>query len=328
MLGIRLTIAVATVSCFAHSAMAAHFWLSTSGAGSAGPAVPDINQKVDALTTFYIWGRPTDGRQLDAISLSVVASTSDVDFEEGTYVFYNEIDGSTDRYELVRDSSTTPDLNSEFSPPIIALGFEDALRGINGVTLDDTDARRGIGPTCADGESDCVIAGDGAPAWLIASFGVRNLSVTPEVEFYLQVGDRGFVERELAAGDYDLDGSVKAADGLVWASSYGSTTSLAADGNGDRVINAADYTVWRDHLGDTATLLELADTDVVFGVDALGGDEPTYDSEDLLQRQITLHGDDADAVVEIVPAAAISVPEPTAIGMLAMALGQLISKRR
>jgi hypothetical protein len=37
---------------------------------------------------------------------------------------------------------------------------------------------------------------------------------------------------------------------LVWSASFGSTASLAADGNLDREVDARDYVIWRRNLGN------------------------------------------------------------------------------
>ena len=50
-------------------------------------------------------------------------------------------------------------------------------------------------------------------------------------------------------GDYDDDGDVDSADYTVWKLAYGSTSQLAADGNGNGRVDAADYNVWRNNLG-------------------------------------------------------------------------------
>ncbi len=54
----------------------------------------------------------------------------------------------------------------------------------------------------------------------------------------------------ILTGDYNLDGTVDAADYSVWRNSLGQVGSnLAADGNGDGTVNAADYSLWKSHFG-------------------------------------------------------------------------------
>lgn len=51
-------------------------------------------------------------------------------------------------------------------------------------------------------------------------------------------------------GDYLDDDLNDIDDYLLWKFTYGSTTDLRADGNGDGVVDAADYLVWRNNLGE------------------------------------------------------------------------------
>ena len=58
----------------------------------------------------------------------------------------------------------------------------------------------------------------------------------------------------VAAGDYNHDGIVDAADYTVWRDSLGSTGNLAADGDNSGTVDLADYDLWRINFGNhTAT---------------------------------------------------------------------------
>lgn len=62
-------------------------------------------------------------------------------------------------------------------------------------------------------------------------------------------GSPGEDEPALLPGDFNVDGSVTAADYTIWADTFGSALDLRADGNGDGVVTAADYTIWADNFG-------------------------------------------------------------------------------
>jgi hypothetical protein len=51
-------------------------------------------------------------------------------------------------------------------------------------------------------------------------------------------------------GDFNADGTVGAADYVVWRNTVGQAVAgLAADGDGDRIDDTDDYGVWRSNFG-------------------------------------------------------------------------------
>jgi hypothetical protein len=82
------------------------------------------------------------------------------------------------------------------------------------------------------------------------------------------------------AGDYNGDGTMNAADFVVWRRTAGSTMELAADGNRNGIVDQADYEIWRRNFGviqfemgrstaavpePCAVILELLATSLVVG---------------------------------------------------------------
>jgi hypothetical protein len=57
--------------------------------------------------------------------------------------------------------------------------------------------------------------------------------------------------RVALAGDFNLDGTVDAADEIIWKKTRGSNVNLQADGNRDGRVDQADYDLWRAHFGET-----------------------------------------------------------------------------
>jgi hypothetical protein len=54
--------------------------------------------------------------------------------------------------------------------------------------------------------------------------------------------------------DYNENGTVDTADLTLWQNNYGSTTALAADGDGNGRVDGRDFLLWQRFVGQTVTL--------------------------------------------------------------------------
>jgi len=64
---------------------------------------------------------------------------------------------------------------------------------------------------------------------------------------------QAFASPPAVTGDYNQDGSVNAADYVVWRNQLGADVVkyFGADGNGDGIVNHGDYAVWKSSYGDS-----------------------------------------------------------------------------
>jgi hypothetical protein len=308
----------------------AHFWLSTNGSATAGPAAPAIRLAVGDTRTLHIWGRPVPGKKLRNFSLNLRAFETGIDLVDGTFIVHNAIDTSTRRFEFVHDSTV------EFPLESFSDGTElpDGIFGLLGLVFSppyDSNGIRpdsiGIGPACHPRDVRCVTAGDGEPAWLIASVDIAGAApAKSSIPLHLQIGNQGMRHFVPLSGDYDEGGSVGAADYDVWQSSFcplGCPGGLLADGNGNQVVDAADYTVYRDNFGTAGGGLEPAElTDVTFGAGDLivynAAPGPFDPSCVEVQTNCTWFEDAADATIFVSGPVIIGnlVPEPNVFAVL------------
>ena len=150
----------------------AHFWLSDDAVSPAGPnVVTNINIQQGTIGTLHVWGRPETGKKLRNLSLNLVALQAGIDFIDSSIAVHNDAGGGVQRYEYTSDALSIPALQSEESLFQVQVnGQPDAIESMQGYSILASSASiKGVGDQCVGGETGCVLAGDGLPAWLIAS---------------------------------------------------------------------------------------------------------------------------------------------------------------
>lgn len=97
-------------------------------------------------------------------------------------------------------------------------------------------------------ELTATVAADGTIDFT-GFFGDYELTIGAQtLDLALAKGD-SLYSLVVAAGDYNADGIVDAADFTVWRDTLGSTNDLRADGNGNEVIDDGDFGVWKSLFG-------------------------------------------------------------------------------
>ena len=151
-----------------------------------------------------------------------------------------------------------------------------------------------------------------APGLLPGASSYNTSQIAPNAHEYLFWDDlhptatvhAALAEQALALfvvpGDYSDDGTVDAADYVVWRKTEGLTGSgLAADGNGDEMVDALDYHLWRANFGNSVGAASLAATGARSASHASRLGEPTA-----------------------------AVPEPGGLWLLAAALSVIAASRQ
>ncbi len=314
----------AIIAQMSHESIAApaHFWLSDDGFSPAGPNIAtNISIEEGTVGSLYIWGRPETGKKLRNISLNLVTLQAGIDFIDSSITMHNDAGGGIQRYEYTSDASSSPALESEETFfQVDTLGQADSIELLQGYSISASSASvKGVGNQCVGAETGCVLAGDGLPAWLIATVDYNAIVGGPVTSVHLQIAEHGINHESLVPGDYDLNGVVDTDDFNELQTHFSSTTNLWPDGNGNGRIDVADYTYWQDNLGSVSAFEAASLTSVRFGADTIdGADEPIYDAA--TDHDVTLAMDDPDAIITMTSPlqATHVVPEPSSLSLFCL----------
>jgi hypothetical protein len=340
------------------SAEPAHFWISTSPTDSTGPAAQTIKRAQGSTSTFYIWAQPetvdvtsmsggnpyslaNQYKELQDLSLNILASSTGLDFVNSGISFYNPaLTGMfTQRFQY--DYDATPAGSGWTTPANTPSALTSATNGVTGAdkitglqaysfATNTASTYAGIGPTCVTGNL-CVPTSalpNAPPAWLLASISYQVLAPSSDVKINLQIGPSGINHAVGAVTESSSQTLVKFGAGTTTFNAstqrgmYDSSapdltiqscSQTAGDYNGNCTVDAADYTVWRDTLGSTTDLRANGDNTTVGSVGKIDAADYTVWKNNFGTVAI---GSGAGSG----PLPAGTVPEPTSAVLLSIGL--------
>ncbi len=199
--------------------------------GPSGPVSPDVVHRYRIENIVYnplcCFGLSVGGTLDGSFAFSGVSAASPLYW------------AATWQIEFVNPGSTTNNINSN---EIAILGRNSDLLRLSAGPLPPSQTMFGAatGSTTSSRIVFMAVSGLGGTGILAESRITLSLQIKfAELSFPLP-------------GDYNQNGTVDAADYIVWRKSEGQTgAGLAADGDGNGVINDDDYGVWRAHFGQT-----------------------------------------------------------------------------
>ncbi len=185
-------------------------------------------------------GGPNQRRRIDGQSAAEA-----IEFSFDRDVFLKSLDITS------LDSQSDEQILLEFvsgENPFIDLdGYDDGGFALSSDSLSFAAAESGVG----GGQSFSLEFGELAQDEIFLAAGtVLSLTANPAESGGILLEGISIAEPLTAVDqilvDYNLDGTVDDLDRNLWATTFGSTLDLRADGNGNGIVDAADFTIWRE----------------------------------------------------------------------------------
>ena len=203
-------------------------------------AIFDANATSLGVESILDNGGPNQRRRIDG-----ELSSEAIEFSFDKDVFLKSLDISS--IDAQSDEQILLEFVSGENPFIGLDGYDDGGFTLSSDSLSFAAAESGVG----GGQSFSLEFGELAQDEIFLAAGtVLSLTANPAESGGILLEGISIAEPLSSVDqilvDYNLDGTIDDLDRQLWATTFGSTLDLRADGNGNGIVDAADYTVWRD----------------------------------------------------------------------------------